>query len=60
MSLKHDLAHLLTIGLGVEGSFCKKHRVLLRGNMELVVEGIIPDLLSQKGLVNANSQLLFH
>merc|ERR1719312_1399260 len=43
--LEHDLGHLLTVGLGVEGSFSKKNGVLLRGNTELIVESVVPDLL---------------
>jgi len=43
--LEHDLSHLLTVGLGVEGSLSQKDGVLLRGNTELVVEGVVPDLL---------------
>merc|ERR1719495_2347125 len=43
--LKHDLGHLLTVSLGVEGSFSKEDRLLLRGNTELIVEGVVPDLL---------------
>merc|ERR1719312_16311 len=43
--LEHDLGHLLTVGLGVEGSFSKKNGVLLRGNTELIVECVVPDLL---------------
>merc|ERR1719474_1469291 len=43
--LEHDLSHLLTVGLGVKGSFSKKDRLLLRGNTELIVEGVVPDLL---------------
>ena len=43
-SLEHDLGHLLAIGLGVEGSLSKKHRVFLRGNTELIVEGVMPNL----------------
>jgi hypothetical protein len=34
-----------SVGLGVEGGFCQEDRVLLRGNSELVVEGMMPDLL---------------
>merc|ERR1711931_106117 len=44
-SLKHDLGHLLSVGLGVEGSLCQEDRVLLGGNSELIVEGVVPDLL---------------
>merc|ERR1719422_37799 len=43
--LKHDLSHLLTVGLGVEGSLSQEDGVLLGGNTELVVEGVMPDLL---------------
>merc|ERR1711933_313556 len=43
--LKHDLGHLLTVSLGVEGSLSKEDRLLLRGNTELIVEGVVPDLL---------------
>merc|ERR1712218_138254 len=42
---KHDLGHLLTVSLGVEGSLSKKDRLLLRGNTEFIVEGVVPDLL---------------
>ena len=42
--LKHDLGHLLTVGLGVEGSLSQQHWVLLRGHTQLVVEGVMPDL----------------
>merc|ERR1719250_315878 len=43
--LEHDLGHLLTVSLGVEGSLSKQDRLLLRGNTELIVEGVVPDLL---------------
>merc|ERR1711902_402176 len=43
--LKHDLSHLLPVGLGVEGSLCEEDWVFLRGDTELVVEGVVPDLL---------------
>merc|ERR1719228_2117277 len=43
--LEHDLGHLLTVSLGVERSLSKKDRLLLRGNTELIVEGVMPDLL---------------
>merc|ERR1712108_18821 len=43
--LKHDLSHLLTVSLGVEGSLSKKDRLFLRGNTEFIVEGVVPDLL---------------
>merc|ERR1740128_25868 len=43
--LKHDLGHLLSVGLGVEGSLREEDGLLLGGNTELVVEGVVPDLL---------------
>merc|ERR1719278_26149 len=43
--LKHDLGHLLPVGLGVEGSLSEEDGLLLRGNAELVEEGVMPDLL---------------
>merc|ERR1712145_36086 len=43
--LKHDLGHLLTVGLGVEGSLSKEDGLFLRGNTEFIVEGVMPDLL---------------
>ncbi|KFU86680.1 hypothetical protein M959_04961, partial [Chaetura pelagica] len=48
--LEHDLrrekkGHLLSVGFGVQGSLCKQHRVLLRGYSQLIVEGVVPDLL---------------
>merc|ERR1712218_712000 len=43
--LEHDLGHLLTVSLGVEGSLSKEDGLFLRGNTELIVEGVVPDLL---------------
>merc|ERR550539_1626862 len=43
--LEHDLGHLLPVGLGVEGSLSQEDGLLLGGNAELVVEGVVPDLL---------------
>ena len=43
--LEHDLGHLLSVGLGVEGSLSQEDGLLLGGNTELVVEGVVPDLL---------------
>merc|ERR1719354_1034698 len=43
--LKHNLSHLFSVGLGVKGSLSEQDRLLLRGNTELVVEGVMPDLL---------------
>merc|ERR1719430_186887 len=43
--LEHDLGHLLTVSLRVEGSLSEEDGLFLRGNTELVVEGVVPDLL---------------
>merc|ERR1712061_29069 len=43
--LEHDLGHLLPVGLGVEGGLDQEDGLLLGGDTELVVEGVVPDLL---------------
>jgi hypothetical protein len=43
--LEHDLGHLLPVGLGVEGGLGEQDGLLLGGHAELVVEGVMPDLL---------------
>ncbi|KAF1750060.1 hypothetical protein GCK72_016606 [Caenorhabditis remanei] len=43
--LKHDLSHLFTIGLWVQWSFGEEDWVLFWGHTELIVEGVVPDLL---------------
>merc|ERR1712061_852984 len=43
--LEHDLGHLLAVSLGVEGSLSEEDGLLLRGNTELIVERVMPDLL---------------
>merc|ERR1719166_740657 len=43
--LEHDLGHLLPVGLGVEGGLSQEDGLLLGGDAELVVEGVVPDLL---------------
>merc|ERR1719265_1988345 len=43
--LEHDLGHLLTVSLGVEGSLSEEDGLFLRGNTELIVKGVVPDLL---------------
>merc|ERR1719193_682886 len=43
--LKHDLGHLLPVGLGVKGSLSEQDGLLLRSNTQLIVEGVVPDLL---------------
>jgi hypothetical protein len=42
---KHDLGHLLSVGLWVERGLGEEHWVLFWGNSKLVVEGVVPDLL---------------
>merc|ERR1712124_240421 len=42
--LKHDLSHLLTVSLGVEGSLSEEDGLFLGGNTEFIVEGVMPDL----------------
>jgi len=43
--LEHDLGHFLAVSLGVEGSLSEEDRVFLRGNAQLIVESVMPDLL---------------
>jgi hypothetical protein len=43
--LEDDLGHLLTVGLGVDGSLGEQDGVLLGGDTQLVVEGVVPNLL---------------
>ena len=43
--LENNLCHLLTVGLGVDGSLGEQDGVLLGGNTQLVVEGVVPNLL---------------
>merc|ERR1711946_83566 len=40
--LEHDLGHLFTVGLGVEGSLSEKDGVFLGGNTQFIVEGVMP------------------
>merc|ERR1712193_205633 len=44
-SLEGDLGHLFSVGLGVERSLGVKSGVLLGGDAQLIVEGMMPDLL---------------
>ena len=44
-SLEHDLSHLLSVRLRVHWSLRQQNWVLLRSNSQLVVEGVMPDLL---------------
>ena len=41
--LQHDLGHLLTIGLWVQGSLTQEDWVVLWGHLELT-GGVVPDL----------------
>merc|ERR1719322_1572609 len=43
--LKHDLGHLLPVGLGVERSLGQENWMFLGGNTELIIEGMMPNLL---------------
>merc|ERR1712088_364692 len=43
--LEHDLSHLFTVSLGVEGSLSEEDGLFLGGNTEFIVEGVMPDLL---------------
>ncbi|CAL9173863.1 unnamed protein product [Musa hybrid cultivar] len=43
--LEHDLSHLLTIRLGVERRLGEQNGVFFGGDAELVVEGVVPNLL---------------
>merc|ERR1712025_1284867 len=43
--LEHDLGHLLPVGIGVEGGLSEEDGVPMRGHTELVVHGVVPDLL---------------
>ena len=42
---EHDLGHLFTIGFRVKWGFSEQDAVLFWGNTQLVVEGMMPDLL---------------
>merc|ERR1711923_52866 len=42
--LKHDLGHLFSVGLGVEGSLSQEDGLFLRGNTEFIVESVMPNL----------------
>lgn len=43
--LEHDLGHLLAVGLWIERGLGEEDGVLFGGDSELVVEGVVPDLL---------------
>merc|ERR1711974_169327 len=41
--LKHDLSHLLTVGLGIQRSLGQENGLFLRGNTELIVKSVMPN-----------------
>ncbi|ETN79186.1 hypothetical protein NECAME_09951 [Necator americanus] len=43
--LEHDLGHLFSVGLGVKWGLSEQDGVLFGSNTELIVEGVVPDLL---------------
>mmetsp|Transcript_22655 Transcript_22655/g.49540 ORF Transcript_22655/g.49540 Transcript_22655/m.49540 type:complete len:290 (-) Transcript_22655:52-921(-) len=43
--LEHDLSHAFTVGLWVQGSFSQQDWMLFRSYTQLVVEGVMPNLL---------------
>jgi hypothetical protein len=43
--LEDDLSHLLSVGLGVDGSLGEQDWVLLGSHTQLIVESVMPDLL---------------
>ena len=43
--LEDDLGHLLTVGFGVDGGLSQQNWVLLWGDTEFVIEGVMPYLL---------------
>jgi hypothetical protein len=45
VSCEHDLGHALSVGLGVEWGLGEENWVFLRSDTELVVKGVVPDLL---------------
>ena len=47
--LKHDLRHSLTIRLGVQRGFRQQDWMLFRSHTQLVVEGVMPNLLLVTG-----------
>merc|ERR1712002_1291386 len=55
--LKHDLSHLLPVGLGIKRSLSKKDRLFLWSHTELVIEGVMPDLLH---VVPVSDDSMFH
>merc|ERR1719414_37544 len=44
-SLKHDLCHLFTVSLWVQGSFSQESGRFFRGNTKFIIEGMVPNFL---------------
>ncbi|KAF1747771.1 hypothetical protein GCK72_024237 [Caenorhabditis remanei] len=44
-AFKHDLSHAFRVGLRVEWSFSEENCMVFWSNTELIVEGVVPDLL---------------
>lgn len=45
ISIKHNLAHLLTVLERVHGGLCQENLLAVGVDLELLVEGIIPEML---------------
>merc|ERR1712018_1013528 len=45
LKVSNMMRHLLPVGLGGEGGLGQQHGVLLGGNTQLVIEGMMPDFL---------------
>ena len=58
---EHDLGHLFSVGLWVHWSFSEKDWVFFWSNSELIVEGVMPDLLEIKQIFKKRlKEYLFH
>merc|ERR1719430_2377031 len=55
--LEHDLGHLLPVSLWVKRGLSEEDRLLLRGHTELIVEGVMPDLLH---VIPVGDDAMFH
>lgn len=49
---KHDLSHLLSVGLWVERGFSQQGGMLLWSHTELIVESVMPDLETFKSVMD--------
>lgn len=48
VSLASYLGHLLPVGLGIQRGLREQGGVFLRGYPQLIVEGVVPDLVGRK------------